>query len=156
MDLRTKGLARRAAAVSAVAVLAAATQGSGAAAAPDPACETVTAPTYEVSLEVGRRTYRVGDTARVEATVTRIETGTPVEDIPFFAIVPFRKAMVLDYEMTDASGHAVVELELRRRYVRLGPARLIGIAHDEVAGTTCATVVEHGEKRIRNAFVIKP
>ena len=140
--------------MSAVAVLAATAHASGAASAP--ACETVSAPTYDVSLEVGRKTYRVGDTVRVEATVTRIETGTPAEDVPFIAIVPYRRALILDYDHTDASGHAVVHLKLRRRYVRTGPAKLWGIAHDEVAGTTCATVVEHGEKRIKNAFVVRP
>ncbi len=128
---------------------------SGAATAA-PACETVWVRTYDVSLDVGRKVYRIGDTARVEATVTRRDTATPVADVKFVAIVPYPEALVLDIDKTDAAGHAVAELRLKRKYVRPGPARLIGIAYNEVADTTCATVVEYGQKRIRKAFVVKP
>lgn len=129
---------------------------SPATAAAAPACESVWVRSYDVSLEVDRDTYRIGDTVRVDATVTRIDTGMPVAGVEFVALVPYRKSLVLDYERTDAAGHAVAELELKRKHVRPGPARLIGIAYEEVADVTCARVVEYGEKRIRKAFVVKP
>ncbi|MFN2586791.1 MAG: hypothetical protein ABR613_01550 [Actinomycetota bacterium] len=128
---------------------------SGAAvAAPD--CETVWVRSYDVALDVGRKVYRIGETVRVEATVTRRDTGTPAANVKFVAIVPYRKALLVDIEMTDSAGRAVAKLKLKREHVRPGPARLVGIAYDEVAETTCATVVEYGQKRIRKAFVVKP
>ncbi|MDQ4026406.1 MAG: hypothetical protein M3217_13105 [Actinomycetota bacterium] len=125
------------------------------AAAAAPSCETVWVRSYHVSLDVGRDTYRIGDIVRVEARVTRNDTGTPVAGAKFVAIVPYREALVLAVEKTDAAGRAVAELELKRRYVSPGPARLIGIAYNEVADTTCATVVEYGKKTLRRAFVVR-
>jgi hypothetical protein len=145
---------RRAAGVVLCALLAVpALPGSGVA---SPVCESVWVKSYDVSLEVARKTYRAGDTARVDATVTRKDTGTPVAGVKLVAIVPYRKALILDVAKTDSAGRAVAELELKRKHVQPGPARLIGIAYEEVADTTCATVVEYGEKRIRKAFVVRP
>ncbi|HEV2756204.1 MAG TPA: hypothetical protein VG318_10580 [Actinomycetota bacterium] len=129
---------------------------SSATAAAAPACESVWVRAYDVSMEVERDTYRIGDTVRVDATVTRTDTGMPVAGAKFVAIVPYRKAILYGIETTDAAGQAVAELELKRKHVPPGPARLIGIAYEEVADTTCATVVEYGKKTIRNAFVVKP
>ena len=119
-------------------------------------CETVWVESYDVSLEVGRKVYHFGDTARIDATVTRKDTGTPVAGVKFVAIVPYRDTMLLDIEETDVNGHATAELKLRRKDVQPGPANLRGIAYEEVAGNMCASVVEYGEKRIRRAFVVKP
>ena len=119
-------------------------------------CESIWVEAYEVELEIGRKVYRIGETARVEGTVTRADTGAPVAGADFVAILPFKKSMVIDVERTDSSGHAVAKLRLKRKYVRPGPARLWAVAYDKVADTTCAEVLEYGEKRLRKACVIRP
>jgi hypothetical protein len=119
-------------------------------------CETIWVEAYTVTLDVGRRVYRVGDTARVEAKVTRNDTGAPVAGATFAALVPFRKTMLVDVDETNAAGRAVAELKLKKKSVRPGPARLYSIAYYEVADATCARLVEYGEKKLRKAFVIKP
>ncbi len=151
----TRGtVARRFVGVAVCGLLAAPVLSPTAAAAPN--CESVWVRSYDVSMKVDRETYRIGDTVRVDATVTRIDTGMPVAGAKFVAMVPYRKALVYGIETTDAAGHAVAELELKRKHVQPGPARLMGFAYDEVADTVCGPVVEYGEKTIRNAFVVKP
>jgi hypothetical protein len=136
-----------------VAVMAGLLAGGAAPASAD--CESIWVEAYTVKLDVGRKVYRVGDTARVEGTVTRTQTGAPVAGAKFVAIVPFEDAMLVNMKKTDAAGRAEAELKLKRRAVELGPARLHAIAYYEVADTTCASVVEYGEKKLRKAFVIK-
>lgn len=120
------------------------------------ACERIEVEAYDVYVEVERRVYHPGETAVVEAMVLRKDTGAPVAGAKFAAIVPFRKAILYGVDTTDARGHAVARLRLSKRYVQTGPARLWAYAYEELADTYCATVVEKGEKRIRNAFTIKP
>ena len=129
---------------------------AGSAAPVSAACETVWVKAYDVDLEIERKVYRVGDTARVEATVTRKDTGAPVASANFWAALLFEDSMVFDFDETDTSGLAVTDLKLKKKHVELGPARLLALAVFEVADAQCAALVEYGEKRMRKAFVIKP
>lgn len=120
-------------------------------------CETVWVEVYDVELEIDRSAYRVGETVPVTATVTRQETGTPIEGATFVAFAPMGKeSWVIGWDKTDDAGKAVARLKLAKKNVRLGPARLNTIAYKESVDATCAQLVEYGEKRLRRAFVVKP
>lgn len=129
---------------------------TGSAGSAGASCETVWIHAYDVDLEVARDVYRVGETARVDATVTRKDTGAPVSDARFFAVLPFERSVVFDFDETDAAGHAEAALKLRKKDVELGPARLWTLAYYRVADAQCATVVEYGKRNLRRAFTIKP
>lgn len=119
-------------------------------------CETVSLDVYEIDLEIGRRSYRVGETVPLAATVTRRETGTPVEDALFAAFVSTGKNdWVLAWDKTDAAGEAVARLKLAKKNVTPGPARLRSFAYKMSVDATCAQLVEYGEKDVRNAFYVK-
>ena len=129
---------------------------AGSAAPVSAACETIWVKAYDVDLEIERRVYRVGETARVEATVTRKDTGAPVASAKFWAALFFEDSIVFDFDETNAGGVAVTDLKLTKKHVELGPARLGTLAFFRVADAQCAAVVEYGEKRLRKAFTIKP
>lgn len=129
---------------------------AGSAAPVSAACETVWVKAYDVDLDIERKVYRVGETARVEATVTRKDTGAPVAGAKFWAALVFEDSIVLDYDETDAVGVARTALKLKKKYVELGPVRLHALAYHMVADAQCAAVAEYGEKRLRKAFTIKP
>ncbi len=129
---------------------------AGSAAPVSAACETIWVKAYDVELEIERKVYRVGDTARVEGTVTRKDTGAPVASAKFWAALLFEDSMVLDSDETNSGGAAETHLKLKKNYVELGPARLLALAYFRVADAQCAAVVEYGEKRLRKAFTIKP
>lgn len=120
------------------------------------ACETVWVEAYDVKLEAGRRSYRIGDTARVEATVTRKDTGTPVAGADFAAIVIVDDAGGFDADRTDSAGVAVARLKLKKGDVEPGRVTIRSLAVYEVADASCATVVEYGHEKLRNAFTIEP
>lgn len=119
-------------------------------------CEAVWVDVYEVQVEVGRATYRVGDTAVVDATVTRSDTGAPVADANFVAIVSGpRKGWAFGWNKTDADGRATARMKLKKGEVTPGPMDLRAVAYEETADTTCAQVYEYGETEIDEAFVVK-
>ena len=120
-------------------------------------CEQIWMKVYEVELQAERRTYHVGDTARVEATVTRQDTGAPVEDARFAVIVTnWRKGWLFGFDETDARGRATATFKLRRNRVKLGPVNLLALVYKETADVAnCVQVAEYGRKRVRNAFVIE-
>lgn len=119
-------------------------------------CETVMVDVYEVDLEIARKSYRVGETVPIGATVTRRETGTPVEGALFAAIVTTgRNDYVVGWNETDAAGEAVARLKLERKNVKPGPAKLRSIAYKESVDATCAQLVEYGKKNLKNAFYVK-
>ncbi|HEX2195521.1 MAG TPA: hypothetical protein VHJ76_01235 [Actinomycetota bacterium] len=122
-------------------------------------CETVWLPVYDLEVEVGRDVYHFGDTARVDVTVTHTDTGTAVEDASVLAYVPYfeNDGFVAGWDRTDASGHAVAYLELKRKHLRPGPTKLRVIGMKTTSDpTTCVQVVEYGEVRLRKAFTVKP
>ncbi len=121
-------------------------------------CETVWLDVYDVRVEVGRKTYHFGETAVVEATVTRTDTGSPVEGADFVAIVTgSRKGWIFGWDDTDATGRATARLKLKKSRFNPGPVKLRAIGFKETAdAASCAQVVEYGEKRLRRAFVVKP
>jgi len=119
-------------------------------------CETVWVEVYDVQLDVGRRTYHIGERARIGATVTRSDTGMPVEDALFVAYIPkSRKGWVFGFGKTDAGGEATAWLKLKKGSVELGPTRVNSVAYRESVDATCARLVEYGQKNLRKAFVVK-
>ena len=121
------------------------------------ACETVWVDVYDVGVEVGRAEYRIGDTAIVEATVTRRDTGAPVEDADFAAIATgARKGWVFGWDRTDDQGHATARIKLKKDAVRPGPMDLRAVALEQTAdAASCAQVYEYGETEVDEAFVVK-
>lgn len=118
--------------------------------------ETIYVDAYEVELEPRRDTYRVGETALIEGTVTRSDTGAPVVDADFFVYIPpTRKGFVFGWAKSDASGQALLRMKLKRGDVNTGPAKIVGRAQQERADATCARVVEYGELQMERAFTIK-
>jgi hypothetical protein len=118
-------------------------------------CESIWVRAYDVSMKVDRDVYGYGDTVVVEASVTRMDTGAPVANAGFVAHVS-EKQWVAGIAYTDAAGHAVARLKVRRKDFGPGPVELNGIAFEEVVDTTCATVTEYGEQTIPDAFRVKP
>lgn len=121
------------------------------------ACETVYVPAFDVRLDPRRDTYRLGETALVDVTVTRTDTGTPVADAPTIVYIrPNRDGFVFGGAYTDDSGEAVVRLKLKKKVVRPGPATIHARSEKGTSDpTSCAEVVEFGEARRPNAFVVK-
>lgn len=120
-------------------------------------CETVWVDVYEVELEAARDTYRIGDTAVLSATLTREDTGTPVADASFVSFIrPLRKQFSFAVGRTDDDGHTTLRLKLKRKSVKPGPAKVTGVGFTKTGDpTSCAEVVEYGEKTDPNAFTIK-
>ena len=118
--------------------------------------ETFYVDAYDVLLEPQRDTYRVGQTAVIEGTVTRSDTGQPVAGADFFVYIPpTRKGFVFGWAKSDAAGHALLRMKLKRGDVNTGPAKIAGRAQQERADATCAQVVEYGEQHLERAFTIK-
>ena len=121
------------------------------------ACETVWVDVYDVQVEVGRSTYRLGETAVVDAVVTRTETGDPVAGADFVVIATgARKGWVFGWDETDAEGRATARLKLKKKTFRPGPIDLRAVAMEQRAdAASCAQVYEYGETIVENAFVVK-
>ena len=118
--------------------------------------ETIYVDAYVVELEPRRDTYRVGQTAVFDGTVTRRDTGAPVPAADFFVYIPpSRHGFVYGWATTDDSGQAVLRMKLERGEVATGPAKIVGRAQEEKADATCARVVEFGEVQVPRAFVIE-
>jgi hypothetical protein len=120
-------------------------------------CETVWIEVYTVDLDARQKSYEVGDTALLDVTVTREDTGTPVEDATVVAFVEnSKRGFIVGWVPTDAAGHATVPLKLTKKNVRLGPAKIRSVGFKDSVNATCASLTEFGKKRLRNAFVVKP
>ena len=121
-------------------------------------CEQIWLKVYDVEVDAERKTYRVGETARVEAMVTRKDGGAPVQDAPFGLIVTnWRKGWLFGFDETDAQGRADMALELRRNRVKLGPVNVVALAYKEIADVaSCVQIGEYGKKRARKLFTIEP
>lgn len=118
--------------------------------------ETIYVDAYTLELEPRRDSYRVGETAVIDGTVTRTETGEPVAGADFFVYFPpSRKGFVYGWATSDLNGEAVLKMKLKRGDVETGPAKIIGRAQQERADATCARVVEYGELHYDDAFVVK-
>ena len=118
--------------------------------------ETIYVDAYEVELEPRRDTYRIGQTALIEGTVTRTDTGAPVAGADFFVYIPpTRKGFVFGWAESDAAGHALLRMKLKRGEVNTGPAKIVGRAQQQRADATCARVVEYGELHLERAFTIE-
>ena len=121
-------------------------------------CETVWVEVYDVQVGVDRSTYRLGDTVTVDATVTRSDTGAPVANTDFVAIATGRRdGWVFGWNKTDAQGHVIARMKLKKDEVETGPMDLRAVALQETAdAASCAQVYEYGETKIKKAFVVRP
>lgn len=117
--------------------------------------ETIYVDAYDVQLQPRRDSYRVGDTAVIEGTVTRTDTGEPVAGADFFVYIPPTKGFVYGWAESDLTGHAVIRMKLKKGEVRTGPTKIIGRAQQQRADATCAQIVEYGELHYDRAFVIR-
>ncbi len=120
-------------------------------------CETVWVPAYDVELDVRRAAYRLGDTAVIDVTVTRTDTGVAVDRAAAIVYIPpTGDTFVFGGAYTDDSGHAVVRLKLKKKEVRPGPVTIVGRGQKQAAdAASCAQVMEYGEKRLEDAFVVR-
>lgn len=85
--------------------------------------------TYEVTARARRDVYRIGQTAVVDLFVTDSITGMPASDVRAGLVIEGRdKSSPVDVGKTDDEGHAVLDLRLRRSYVKAGWARALAAA----------------------------
>lgn len=118
--------------------------------------ETIYVDAYDVVIEPRRDSYRVGQTAVIDGTVTRTDTGAPVADADFFVYIPpTRNSFVYAWSKSDADGNVTLRMKLKKGHVRTGPTKLVGRSQEERADATCAQVVEFGETHLERAFVIQ-
>lgn len=111
---------------------------------------------YDVQLEPRRDAYRVGDTALIDGTVTRKDTGAPVSGVDFFVYIPpSRHGFVYGWTQTDSSGNALLRMKLKRGEVATGATKIVGRAQEERADATCAQIIEYGELHLDRAFSIR-
>lgn len=118
--------------------------------------ETIYVDAYEVALEPRSDRYRIGQTALIDGTVTRSDTGEPVSGADFFVYIPpTRHGFVYGWAESDSSGNVLLRMKLKRSEVRTGPAKIIGRAQEQRADAQCAQIVEYGELHLERAFVIE-
>ena len=120
------------------------------------ACDTVALRNWNIKVDVRRDAYELGDTAKIELTVTRKRTHTPVAGV-VAAVMIFntKKDAVLGVGETDASGREVLSVRLAKRRLDTGPVKLFAYAHRTQVDAYCASVGEYGFRKVPKAFRIK-
>jgi hypothetical protein len=120
------------------------------------ACDTVALRNWNIRVDVRRRAYELGDKAKVELTVTRKKTDTPVAGVMAVVMIfNTEKHAVFGGGETDAAGREVLSVRLAKRRLETGPVKLFAYAHRTQLDAYCASVGEYGFRRVPGAFRIK-
>ena len=119
-------------------------------------CDTVSLRSWNIKVDVKRKAYERGDNAKIELTVTRKKTHTPVGGV-MVAVMLFntKKQAIFGMGETDATGREVLSVHLAKRRLDNSPVTLLAYAHRTQVDTYCASVGEYGYKRVPNAFRVK-
>ena len=120
------------------------------------ACDTVALRNWNIKVDVRRNAYELGDTAKIELTVTRKKTHTPIAGV-MAAVMIFntKKNAVFGIGETDAAGREVLSVHLAKRRLDTGPVKLFAYAHRTQVDAYCASVGEYGFRKVPQAFRIK-
>lgn len=172
---------RRTGLVTIIAVLLAGTL-SFASAAPAQACsaqgarsgmrsgallETFGLRTFHLVVEADKRSYRVGQTAKIHVAVTRpahedpLGEGIPLdppqsfpaEDVNVGIGLRVGDVFLFGHDMTDAEGHATVKV-LIAPYAPAGKATADAFAWKTQVESPCARVEENGYTQVPNIFKV--
>ena len=119
-------------------------------------CDTVSLRSWNIKVDVKRKAYELGDTAKIQLTVTRKKTHTPVAGV-MVAVMLFntKKHAIFGMGETDATGREVLSAHLAKRRLDTGPVKLLAYAHRTQVDSYCASVGEYGYKKVPNAFRVK-
>jgi len=129
--------------------------------------ETVGLRTYHLDVKPDKKSYRVGDVAKVHVTVTRpgeedplgqgIPIGSP-ENFPAEGVnvgigLRVGDVFLFGHNVTDAEGRATVKVKIAS-YAPPGKASADAYAWKTAVDTPCARVEENGYTSIRNIFTV--
>ena len=131
------------------------------------AMETVVLKTFTIEVKPLAKSYKVGDTAKIEVTVTRpgqedpLELGVPLESPQQFPAEEVNVGVGLrvgdvflfGFDITDAEGKATVPVKIKP-YTPGGTATADIFAWKKQADTPCAKVEENGYTQFPNIFKI--
>lgn len=134
-----------------------------------PACANVMESYYPVTLhvQIGKfnKTYRVGETVKVNILVTRPSdqdpagagiyyprpASVPAEEVNLGVGISVGRDFLPGYGFTNAKGRTTVRIKIER-YIKPGAAHVQAYATKRRVDTTCLTVDEAGYRAVNNAF----
>jgi len=131
------------------------------------AIEVVSLRTFHLEVKPDKKVYRVGDTAKINVTVTRpahedpAGLGIPIdppmsfpaEDVNVGIGLRVGDVYLFGYSRTNADGLAVVKVPIKS-YTPAGKAMADAYAWKTVVDTTCAKVEENGYRQLPNLFTV--
>jgi hypothetical protein len=129
--------------------------------------ETFALRTYNLKVKADKRSYRVGDTAKVHVTVTRpakedpLGQGIPLnspesfpaEDVNVGIGLRIGEVFLFGHNVTDAEGHAIVKVKIAS-YTPTGKASADAYAWKTAVDSPCARVEENGYTPVPNIFTV--
>lgn len=129
--------------------------------------ETLGLRTYNLEVKATKRSYKVGDTAKVRVTVTRpaqedpLGQGIPLsspesfpaEDVNVGIGLRVGDVFLFGHSVTDADGLAIVKVKIAS-YAPAGKASADAYAWKTAIDTPCMRVEENGYKPVPNIFTI--
>lgn len=131
------------------------------------AFEVVGLRTYHLVVEAGDKAYRVGDTAKINVTVTRpahedpLGLGVeqeppesfPAEEVNVGIGLRVGDVFLFGHAITDANGKATVKIKIKS-YTPAGRASADAYAWKTTFETTCAKVEENGYTQKPDLFQV--
>ncbi len=129
--------------------------------------ESIVLETFTVVLKADRKTYTVGQTAKIRANVTRpaqedpLGLGvplepvnpTPADDVSVGIGLRIRDVFLFGYAVTDQEGNALIKIPIKR-YTPPGKAIVDGFAWERQVETPCANVEENGYTSVPGLFKV--
>jgi hypothetical protein len=127
--------------------------------------ETITLRTYHVVVKSDRKTYRIGQTAKMTATVTRPAhedpfgqgvqfdppTSFPAEDVVVGVGLSVGDVYLYGHGTTNAKGKAIIKIRIAP-YTPPGTAAADVFARKTQVRTICASLEEVGYRRVPRLF----
>lgn len=132
---------------------------------------TIPVRTFHLQMEWSKKSYRVGETARLDITVTRpshqdpvsdegndlpVEppTSTPADQVTVGVGLYVGSVFLSGGGVTDAEGHVVAKVKIAK-YTKPGPAAATVFAYKRyLTDTRCVYVQEFGYSRMPEAFKV--
>jgi hypothetical protein len=127
--------------------------------------ETITLRTYHVVVKANRKAYRIGQTAKMTATVTRPAhedpfgqgvqfdppASFPAEDVVVGVGLSVGDVYLYGHGTTNAKGKALIKIKIAR-YTPPGTAAADVFARKTQVRTICASLEEVGYRRVPRLF----
>ncbi|MGH2747593.1 MAG: hypothetical protein ACRDKB_06680 [Actinomycetota bacterium] len=129
--------------------------------------ETYAVRNFHIEMKPVKKTYHVGDTAKVKFTVTRPAhedpagagqeydppMSFPAEDVQLGVGLFVGETFFTGWALTDAEGKAMVSIKILR-YADTGPAHARAYATKMIHQNVCVTVLEDGFTAQDNIFTV--